>query len=65
MARADEQVGMVAVDRDEGEMPLELGVHRPNGLDQIAGVSTPDEVGDDLGVSLRAEALAVGDQVSA
>ena len=62
VTRADEQLRMVAVDRDEREVPLELRVRRPHRLDQIARVGALDEVGDNLGVGLRAEALTVGDQ---
>ena len=60
MARADEQFRMVAVNRDECEVALELDVRPLDGLDQVAGVSTLDEVRDDLGVRLRAEARAGG-----
>ena len=53
-ARADEHVGMVAVDDDEGEVALELGVGRAHGLGEVALVVALDEVRDDLGVGLGA-----------
>ena len=64
MARADEQFRMVAVNRDECEVALELDVRPLDGLDQVAGVSTLDEVRDDLGVRFRAEARAGADQLA-
>ena len=53
---------MVAMGRDEGEMALEPRVRRAHRLDQVARVAALDEVGDHLGVGLRAEAGAFGDQ---
>ena len=53
---ADEQIGVVVVDHDEGEVALELAVSGAHRLDQIALVVALDEVDDDLGVGLGAEA---------
>ena len=62
MARSHEQAGMVAVDDDEGEMPLELGERQTDGLDEVAVVVTLDEVGDRLRVGLRGEAVPLGSE---
>ena len=58
-ARADEQVGVVVVDRDEREVPLELGARLPDGLDEVAVVVVLDQVRDGLRVGLGAELVAV------
>ena len=55
MANADEQVGVVVVNRDEREVAFELGIDGGNGRDEIAGVVPLDQVRDDLGVGLGAE----------
>ena len=54
LAGADEEPGMVVVDDDEGEVPLELGEREANGLDEVALVVALDEMRDGLGVRLRA-----------
>ena len=59
MARADEQAGVVAVDRDEREVALELAVGAPDGLDEVAVVVLLDQVRDRLGVGLRREDVAL------
>jgi len=56
---------MVAVDRDEGEVPLELGVGQADGLDQVAVVVVLDQVRDGLRVGLRREDVALLDQAVA
>ncbi len=58
--RADEQVRVVVVDRDEGEVPFELRVRGAHSVDEVALVVALDQVDDDLGVRLGAEAVAVG-----
>ena len=51
---------MVVVDGDEGEVPLELRVRGAHGVDEVPLVVALDQVDDDLGVRLGAEAVAVG-----
>ena len=48
------------VDRDEREVALELAVGGLDRLDEVAVVVALDQVRDDLGVGLGAEAVAVG-----
>ena len=55
---------MIVVDRDEREVPLELGVGRLHGLDEIPFVFLLDQVSDDLGVRLRAERVSSACSVS-
>jgi hypothetical protein len=43
---------------------LELGPRRADGVDEAAVVEHPHEVGDHLGVGLRRESLAVGDEAA-
>ena len=57
--RADEQVGMVGVDGDEGEMALHLLVRLRDGLDEVAAVVALDQVRDGLGVGLGGERVPV------
>jgi hypothetical protein len=59
VARADEEVGMVAVDDDEREVALELRECLAHGLDEVALVVPLDEVGDRLGIRLGAVRVAV------
>ena len=59
VARSDEQVGMVVVDRDEGEVPFELVERLPDGFHEIALVVALDQVGDGLGVRLGRELVAL------
>ena len=51
---------MVVVDDDESEMAFELLVRRNDSFGQVAAVVPLDEVGNDLSVGLRAEAVALG-----
>ena len=60
VARADEEAGVVVVDHDEREVPLELVEREPDGLDEVALVVALDEVRDGLGVGLGRERVAVG-----
>ena len=60
--RADEQIGMVVVDRDEGEMPFEIGVSSADRFDQITGVVALDQMSDHLRVGLGGEHVTVGEQ---
>ena len=55
MARADEQARVVAVDRDEGEVALELVEGEARRLDEVAVVVLLDQVADRLGVRLGRE----------
>jgi len=57
VARADEEPRVVAVDDDEGEVPLELREREPDRLDEIAVVVTLDQMGDRLGVGLGGEGV--------
>ena len=57
--RADEQAGMVAVDDDEGEVPLELAERAADRLDEVALVVALDEMDDGLGVGLGRERVPV------
>ena len=59
-ARADELVRVVVVDGDEREVALELRVRGAHRVDEVALVVALDQVDDDLGVRLGAEAVAVG-----
>jgi hypothetical protein len=43
-ARADERALVVAVDRDDREVPLELGVGLRNAVDEVALVVALDQV---------------------
>ena len=55
MPRADEQARVVAVDRDEREVALELVEREPRRLDEVAVVVLLDQVRDRLGVRLGGE----------
>ena len=59
-AHPDERSGVVVVDDDEGEVALEPAVDGAHGRDEVALVDALDQVGDDLGVGLGAEPVAVG-----
>ena len=60
MARADEEIGMVVMDNDEGEVPFELAIDGAHGLQEIAFVVVLDQVHDHLRIRLGAEAMALG-----
>ena len=53
-ARADQLVGMVAVDDDEREVALHLADARRDASSEVAVVVALDQVGDGLGVGLGA-----------
>jgi hypothetical protein len=57
---AHEELGMVVVDHDEGEVALELAIRPLDRLGEIAVVVPLDQMGDHLGVGLGAEAVALG-----
>jgi hypothetical protein len=65
VAGADQQARLLLVHGDEGVVALELRTGGADGADEAAVVEHPHEVGDDFGVGLRGEALAVGDQPAA
>jgi hypothetical protein len=50
---------MLAVSDHESEMAFEFGVRLGDGLNEVAGVVTFDQMNDDLGVRLRGEPVAV------
>ena len=60
LAGADEQVGMVGVHRDEGVVAAEVGEGGADGVGEVAVVVALDQVGDDLGVGLGGEDVALG-----
>ena len=60
--RGDEDVGVVVVDDDEGEVPFELGERALDRLREIAVVVALDQVRDGLRVGLGAERVPLGDQ---
>src|SRR6266540_3396210 len=62
-AHADEQVGMVVVDRDDREVALELRVDAAQRLGELALVLALEQVDDHLGVGLRVEGVAGDDQL--
>ena len=64
VARADDQVFLAAEHDGERERALELLQRRMRGLDRRQALLqlARDEMGDDLGVGLRRELVAVGDQ---
>ena len=66
-AHADEQVGMVVVDDDEGEVALESRVDVLHGLGEIVAGGEPllDQVRHDLGVGLGDEGVPLGGQLVA
>ena len=59
LSRADEEAGMVVVDRDECEVPLELGEGETHRLDEVSLVVALDEMRHRLGVGLGAEGVTV------
>jgi len=61
-ARSDQHLGVVSVDDDEGEVPLELGVRLAHSIDEVAVVMALDEMRDDLGVGLGREGVPVVEQ---
>ena len=65
MADADEQVGMVVVDRDDREVALELRVDARERLREVAVVLLLEQVDDDFGVGLGRERVAGGDELVA
>ena len=60
--RADEQLRVLAVEDDEREVPLELGVRRAHSRDEVALVVALDEVRDHLGVRLGRELVPILEQ---
>ena len=56
---------VVGVHRHEGVMATELGERLPDGRSQVAVVLALDEVGDDLGVGLGAEDVALRCELAA
>ena len=65
MARAHEEIGVVVVDDDEGEVPFELSERAPHRLGEVAVVVALDQVRHGLRVGLRPEGVAVRDQLAA
>ncbi len=61
-ACADEQVGMVVMDDDEGEVAFELRVRLLHRGDEVAVVVALDEMHDDFGVGLRGKRVSVVEQ---
>jgi hypothetical protein len=59
-ACSDELSGVVVVDDDEGEVALELLVGLDHRLGQITAVVPFDEMSNDLGIGLGAEAVSLG-----
>ena len=59
MPRTDEQLRVLAVEDDEREVPLQLGVGGAHRGDEIALVVPLDEVRDHLGVGLGRELVAL------
>ncbi len=54
-ARADDHVRGVGVHGDEGERAVEAAADHPHGLGEVTVVGLAQQVGDDLGVGLRAQ----------
>ena len=63
--RSDEHARVVAMDRDEREVTLELGVGASHRLDEVALVVLLDQVRDGLGVGLGREDVALLDEAGA
>ena len=63
VADADEQVGMVVVDRDDREVALEPRIDARERLREVAVVLLLEQVDDDFGVGLGRERVAGGDQL--
>ena len=64
LAGADEQPGMLVVDDDEREVPLELREREANGLDEVALVVALDQMRDGLGVRLGGERVPSATRLS-
>ena len=62
LAGADEQVGVVDVHRDERVVAAQVAEGGADGRGQVAVVVALDQVGDDLGVGLGGEVVALGDR---
>ena len=60
MAGAHEEIGVVVMDHDECEVPLEQAVHGAHGLEEIAVVVLLDQVHDHFRIRLGGEAMALG-----
>jgi len=56
-ARSDDQLRVVAVNHDEGEVPLDLAIGAAHRLDQVALVVALDQMGNGLGVGLGIEVV--------
>ncbi len=65
LASADEQVGMLGVHGDERVVAAKIGEGGANGGGEIALVVALDQVGDDLGVGLGAEDVALVAELAA
>ena len=59
---ADDQLRVLAMEDDKSEVPFQLGVGGAHRRDEIALVVPLDEVGDDLGVGLGRERVALLDE---
>ena len=59
MAGAHEEIGMVVMDNDEGEVPFELAIDGAHGLQEIAFVGVLDQVHHHFRIRLGAEAMAL------
>ena len=65
LTSADEDLGVVGVHRDEGVVTAQVGEGGAHGEGQVAFVVTLDQVGDDLGIGLGAEDVAISGQLAA
>ena len=63
LSRPDQPPRLIDVHRDEGVVAAQLGEGCAHGRGQIAFVVALDQVGDDLGVGLGAEGVALGLQL--
>ena len=61
-AREDQAVGRVGREHAEGEGPAQVAQRAPDGSRQVAFVVVFDQVREDLGIGLAAEAMPGGDQ---
>ena len=64
LTRCDEAVGVLGVHGDEGVMAAELAEGGADRVGQVAAVVLLDQVGDDLGVGLGAESVALGHELA-
>ena len=64
LARADEQARLVRAHRHERVVAAKVGVGPAHGVDEVAVVVVRDQVRDHLGVGLRGELGALGDQAA-